>query len=274
MEICNITFTSSRDYAMANLHCHDFFELYFQVAGKRQYFCENKYYALERNTLVVTRPNLLHKYEGGPYERILIGVPLETLSKSQIEFLYQQDKQIVVRFSDDDMIKIRETLDSLLKIQANIINYHSLLFSMTFSYLLYQIFNCKTSTVNPVHILKNESANKYMSPLILKVMDYIQVYYNKPLTYKDLCSTFGISKTWLCKSFMQANGITLFNYKLIIQLNKAKQLLHTSSHNISKIATSLGFSSANYFAKVFKKEFGITPHNYRKSNRENRSQLK
>lgn len=64
---------------------------------------------------------------------------------------------------------------------------------------------------------------------------------------------------------MQANGITIFDYKLIIQLTEAKKLLHFSNFSIEKIAKMLGFSSSTYFTKVFKKELLVTPHEYRRS---------
>ena len=273
MELCSISMTQSQNYAMAHLHCHEFYEMYFQVAGKRQYFCENKYYALKRNTLIVTEPNLLHKYEGGPYERILIGIPLETLSPAQNKFLAQLSKKRVIEFLDKDMEGIRKTLDELLEIHANLINDGTLRFSLTLGELFQKIFKAKSQEITPTHILDHNAPNKHLNPLILKVMDYVRLHYNEHITYTQLCSAFNLSKTWLCKSFMQTNGITIFDYKLIIQLNEAKRLLRTSNYSISKIAQVLGFSSANYFTKVFKKEFSLTPLAYRRRYTEKHSSI-
>ncbi|MFR4144549.1 MAG: helix-turn-helix transcriptional regulator [[Clostridium] leptum] len=49
-------------------------------------------------------------------------------------------------------------------------------------------------------------------------------------------------------------------------MNKAKELLKNPSNKIRDISENLGFSSPGYFAKTFKRFFGVTPEDFRKSN--------
>ena len=45
------------------------------------------------------------------------------------------------------------------------------------------------------------------------------------------------------------------------RLNKAKELL--STHSVSKVAEMVGISDNNYFSRIFKKRYGITPSQFR-----------
>ena len=50
-----------------------------------------------------------------------------------------------------------------------------------------------------------------------------------------------------------------------MRLSKAKSLLKDTNKSIEDIALDCGFSSANYFGLIFKKEVGLSPLNYKKS---------
>ena len=57
--------------------------------------------------------------------------------------------------------------------------------------------------------------------------------------------------------------MSLTKYILAIRINKAESLLLTTDMNITEIAISSGFTDANYFSRVFKKETGKSPSKYR-----------
>jgi transcriptional regulator GlxA family with amidase domain len=54
-------------------------------------------------------------------------------------------------------------------------------------------------------------------------------------------------------------------YVMRIRLNKAKGLLRNTNKSIEEVAFECGFSSANYFGLIFKKEIGLSPLNYKKT---------
>ncbi|MDD3429223.1 MAG: AraC family transcriptional regulator [Oscillospiraceae bacterium] len=79
----------------------------------------------------------------------------------------------------------------------------------------------------------------------------------------ELAQTLGISKSHLVRSFKAATGITPGQYLTQIRLDAAKQLLLHREYPLEIVASLCGFSGANYLCKVFKKEIGITPAQYR-----------
>ena len=53
-------------------------------------------------------------------------------------------------------------------------------------------------------------------------------------------------------------------YIISVRLNKAKELMRSPFLSLEAVAQESGFSSPQYFSRVFKKETGMTPYAYRK----------
>lgn len=265
MSIFNISHEQKQAHTMSYLHNHVYYEMYFQLSGERNYFFNNKYYQLPRNTLVVISPHVLHKFEGGPYERILVIVPKEFLPAMQHSYLDKLHEAGAIHFNDEDMAEIQKILNELIRLNSAITRDNQLQLSLTFSTLLHKIYYAESNTINSTYTLKQDTLNYQLSPSILKIMDYVRNHYKEPITYKDLCLHFNLSKAWIAKGFLQANGLTVFQYKLALQLNEAQRLLKNTILPIEQIASVLGFSSVNYFCKVFKAHLSLTPLQFRKS---------
>jgi transcriptional regulator GlxA family with amidase domain len=74
-----------------------------------------------------------------------------------------------------------------------------------------------------------------------------------------------MSKVSLCKKFKDVMNCSIMEYVMRIRLNKAKGLLRNTNKSIEEVAFECGFSSANYFGLIFKKEIGLSPLNYKKT---------
>lgn len=94
------------------------------------------------------------------------------------------------------------------------------------------------------------------------VKHYIDKFYAKPLNITALCETFGCSRTTLINSFKEKYGITIGNYISEYRLDKAKTMLEAGADSIKAIASDCGFSDQNYFTKVFRSKFNMTPTEY------------
>ena len=258
-----ISFSAQQKKQMAYLHSHGYYELYFQLEGSRSYFYNNEYYLLKKNSLVTTKPNTLHKFDGGPYQRILISAGADLFSPAQIEFLNKLENEVIT-FSDDAILQMKETLDALLELQNSVAEDKQIQIVLKLGLLFHQIHTADRETIKSELSIKSDFTNYLISPAILKIMDYIQNNYNKQISLDDLCKICSLSKTWICKCFWEANHMTVFNYKLSLQLNKAKSLLVETTYSIERIASLTGFSSPNYFSMQFKKNEGISPLRYRR----------
>lgn len=80
----------------------------------------------------------------------------------------------------------------------------------------------------------------------------------------ELCSELAISRTQLHRKLKALTGQSTSLVIRSIRLEKAKQLLTTSSLNISEVGYATGFINNSYFSQVFTKEFGTSPSQYQK----------
>ena len=84
------------------------------------------------------------------------------------------------------------------------------------------------------------------------------------ITQEDLAEKIGISEVYLRKLFKAQYGITPSNYLISVRLENAKKLMRYPFITLEECALQSGFSSLQYFCRLFKKETGISPGKYRK----------
>lgn len=94
---------------------------------------------------------------------------------------------------------------------------------------------------------------------------YIEHNFTKDLTMDYLARFSGISKAHLSREFKKYTGFSPMDYIIQMRLEHAAQLLGTEKKAISVIAAEAGFHNINNFINLFKKKFGTTPSQYRKS---------
>lgn len=85
------------------------------------------------------------------------------------------------------------------------------------------------------------------------------------LTLDDVCEQMCMSKYYFSHRFRQYYGVPPMRYITEKKLQKAKQLLRVSGMKVSAIAAECGFSTPEYFSKVFRREYGIAPDEFRRT---------
>lgn len=104
-----------------------------------------------------------------------------------------------------------------------------------------------------------------------EVKFYLDTNYSEKIVLKDLAKSFGVHLNYLSRIFSEKFGCSPKHYLLKLKLKKSCRLLMTTGLPISVISSSLGFEDQLAFSKLFKKEFSLSPSEYRKYNRPNSS---
>lgn len=112
--------------------------------------------------------------------------------------------------------------------------------------------------------LTNRVENK-TKDLAQEIEKYIKLNYKHPISIDALCDLFFCSKSTLINHFKKEHKITIHQFLLNYRLEKAIELLHNDNLTIEEVALSSGFSDGNYFSKAFKKKYGLSPNEYKKS---------
>ena len=122
--------------------------------------------------------------------------------------------------------------------------------------------------LNGINIFQDEAqtANQYFgdSKQMCDVEAYLKDHIGMQLTIADVCEHFWISPNSLMKKFKKQTGMGLMEYFSDLKIREAKHLIAKTSLRFSEIAERLGFSSLNYFSKLFKAKTGMTPTEYSK----------
>lgn len=93
---------------------------------------------------------------------------------------------------------------------------------------------------------------------------YIEKHFSAPISIPQLCRLCHCSESWLFKTFRSATGVSPITYKHNILIQHALDMLVHTNLSIEEISAELGFSTSNYFRKVFYKITGKTPREIRK----------
>ncbi len=110
-----------------------------------------------------------------------------------------------------------------------------------------------------------ESRNIKNSKLLSDAMNYIRDNYKENLTLESVAQQVFISPFYLSHLFREELDITFLEYLTRIRIETAKQLLKDQNTTISSIAAEVGYEDPSYFSKVFKKNTGLSPNQYRKN---------
>ena len=95
------------------------------------------------------------------------------------------------------------------------------------------------------------------------VKNHIDDNLNKPLKLDDLVEIFHYSKNHIINTFRNEYGCTPYDYYEKQRMMIARELLTGTSVSVSDIAFRLGFETPQYFSKRFRKQFGMTPMQFR-----------
>lgn len=101
--------------------------------------------------------------------------------------------------------------------------------------------------------------------LVRQAMAYIHDNYTEQISRREIAQQVNISEDYLTFCFRQELGITPIKYLQRFRVNQAKFLLKASQKSITEIAFAVGFSDSGYFSRIFHRETGDSPEEFRLS---------
>lgn len=101
------------------------------------------------------------------------------------------------------------------------------------------------------------------SPLVQEAIELMRQDYAFLEGMDELAQRLGVTKSHLIRTFSAATGISPGKYLQSIKLDNAKLMLQNRDYTIEMIADMVGYSSANYFCKVFRRVTGQPPGEFR-----------
>lgn len=112
--------------------------------------------------------------------------------------------------------------------------------------------------------LKVERDADFENTTFNEILNYLKEHFEEEVTLQSISERFFINSSYLSKLFKNQLGINFTAYLSNLRLKRACLLLRESTMQVSEVAMSVGFSNYFYFARVFKKTYGMTPTEYKK----------
>jgi AraC family transcriptional regulator of arabinose operon len=103
------------------------------------------------------------------------------------------------------------------------------------------------------------------------VLDLITGDLTAPYDLRALAREVSLSPSRLAHLFKEEVGDSLTNMTLTLRLRQAARLLEHTPRGIGAIAEDVGFTSAFYFSRLFRRRFGMSPRDYRAAMAHNRT---
>lgn len=101
---------------------------------------------------------------------------------------------------------------------------------------------------------------------VVEIINYIRSDY-KNVTLETLSENFHLSKPYLSKYIKEKAGTTFQEVVKEERMKRAKSLLRETNQTVEWIASEVGYENVEHFNRLFKKNYGMTPVQYRKSRR-------
>ena len=102
-----------------------------------------------------------------------------------------------------------------------------------------------------------------------KILSIVETHFDdRRFSVEQLCRKAGISHPQLHRKLKAETGKSAVQLIRSVRLHHGKRLLRQTELQIADIAYDIGFSDPDYFSKVFRKEVGCTPSQYRARQKE------
>jgi len=117
-------------------------------------------------------------------------------------------------------------------------------------------------------IQKRVVISKHVTQLnhkLLKVNQYIDEHYDKPLTLRILAELVNCNPIYLSNSYARLFKNPPMRHLQYVRMTNASKLLYNTFLSVNEISQKVGYISVSQFCKVFKRYYEVTPMQYRKN---------
>lgn len=111
---------------------------------------------------------------------------------------------------------------------------------------------------------KPKARGGYLESEIEAAAQYFHEHSQEPLCVEDYAAAHGMSTSWFIRGFKEYTGFTPMQYILSVRIANAQGLLETTDYNVSEISRIVGYDNPLYFSRIFRKQCGVSPSDFRR----------
>jgi len=254
---------------------HDFWEMVYVDSGRINAIVDGMGCTLTQGQVIFHKPMELHTHVSNKKDPCNILVISFTCHSKAMEFF---NKKIFDIEKDSQKILtlfLTEAKNALTELPGKYEDKSPLHFEnaklgacqLMKCYLCEFLFSLIRSNENSVQKMEYTEDSRRLgeNSTVESIEKYLACNICHPLTLTDICSTYLISKTYLCRIFKAATGKSPIEYFIELKIKAAKKLIREEKNNITEISDMLGYTSIHHFTRMFKRVTGLSPSEYKKS---------
>jgi AraC-like DNA-binding protein len=232
-----------------------------------------------------------HMEQFSPGDLILVGSNVPHYMKSALEYYHENRALsvtgVVIQFEKEfmshainnyiELASIKTLLDKsqrglhfpypanrmLVRIIENLPSYKNVERIANLLLLLEKMASFKSvRTLGSPHY--SNSMSVYTDNRLKKVLSYITLNYTKPVGLEEVASMVAMNASAFSRFFKEKAGKSFMDYIIDMRVGYACKLLISDAMDIFQVAMECGFNTISHFNKIFKRQTGLTPSEYRK----------
>jgi AraC-like DNA-binding protein len=94
-------------------------------------------------------------------------------------------------------------------------------------------------------------------------LQFLEQHVNKHVYAQEMATLCNVSLSYFSKSFNKVTGKSFSAYQNMLKIQAAELLLMDTNQSVNQIADELAYENASYFIKLFKRQTGVTPSQFR-----------
>ena len=262
-----IYYYNDHNLSKVNLHSHDYYEFYFFLEGDVSIQIEDKEYPVQFGDIMVIPPYLSHRpiihSMKKPYRRFVFWISQEYCNhllhiSSEYAFLMQYVQVNKTYFFHNDQITFNAVQSKILRLIEEM---QSDRFGRDA-----QISLCVNDLIlhlnRLIHERNNPTPRNKEHSLYQQLTEYIEDHIEEQLSLERLAEDFFVSKYHIAHVFKDNIGISIHQYITKKRLALCKEAI-LGKMSIKETYQTFGFGDYSSFYRAFKKEYGISPREFK-----------
>ena len=247
------------------LHSHSFYEIIFCESGNIQYLIGDQRYQIRPGDMILLPPGTSHRpffpqKNDTAYSRIVLRIHPDffktfvSLSPSDIISRLRAHEHFVLRTEGSPYRYLEDYFQHGLREVSEKAPLWELSLSANTVSLLVHI---SRALINVPRVLPLKNREE-----IDHIISFVENHYAQKISLEDTAHRFNISSSTLSKLFFNKLGISFYHFVTQRRLINSRQKIE-QGHSMEEVALSCGFSDYSAFYRAFKKEYGISPREYK-----------